>query len=691
MAPEVTNRGTVIGTLGLLGASLGILLGLVEAACLRLPNFALALPRPHVPFSFWFLAPLLVSVAFGLLGLLAGIVVVLVRHRFPGMAAVAALVSLAAFYFALILRVLPSSRAWFVFLREVISPSLVAAVVFGLALAALWVTRKPDSPLGLLAHFPRRRWSAAVLACLAVMAVSMGLSRFRGSPIDSKVHATARSKSPNIVLIVSDATRADHLSCYGYYRNTTPNIDGLAKRGVLFENAVSSSSWTLPAMASIFTSLLPHQHGAGADLPLGKGPRTMAELLSVVGYETAGFSANPHFGISPWGLGRGFQTYTDATEALGYSFDASRLGHDLVEPLSEEWFHRSRFNEFSAHQLNEQIYYWFARRSDRPFFLLVHYDDAHDSYEVPSPYDHIYGPVSEDAKRLLPEAKYSRVRLTAGQRESVIASYDGALRYIDSQVGELLRFLQQSPEWSNTYVIVTSDHGEAFGEHGAYTHGWDLHREVLHVPLVVAGPGIPTGVRIKDTASTRKIFPTILQWSGMKQPVLLQRSLSAMWGSHYLPVLPEEPTISEFLDPAPPAVPRGLISVTTREWHFIYYADHQSRLYHWPSDPLEQHDVAESPDNQAILVRLEDDLVSIVGRSYRPWRDVRYLEALSHLNLSVDDVARRSNPLILGEVLLPPAPGAPQAHFPPNPEGSRAESENSDRELLRSLPYGIEQ
>jgi arylsulfatase A-like enzyme len=691
MAAKVTNRGTIIGTLGLLGAILGIVLGLVEAGCLRLTSFALTFPRPHVPFSFWFLAPLLASVAFGLLGLLAGVVAVLVRRRFPGMAAVAALVGFAGVYFALILRALPSGRAWFVFLREVMSTSLLAALVFGLALAALWVTRTPGSPLGAMDRIPRRGWSVTVLVSMAVLAVSFGLSQLSPSSIDSKVHATARSKSPNIVLIISDATRADHLSSYGYYRNTTPNIDGLAKRGVLFENAISSSSWTLPAISSIFTSLLPHQHGAGADFPLGKGPRTMAEILSVIGYETAGFSANPHFGISPWGLGRGFETYTDTTEALGYSFDASRLGHDIIEPLSEEWFHHSRFNEFNAHQLNEQVYHWFAHRSDRPFFLLVHYDDAHDSYEVPSPYDHIYGPVSEDAKRLLPEAKYSRVRLTAGQRESVIAAYDGSLRFIDSQVGELLRFLQQSPEWSNTYIIMTSDHGEAFGEHNAYTHGWDLYREVLHVPLVVVGPGVPAGVRIKDTASTRKIFPTVLQWSGMKQPVLLQRSLSRMWGSHYVPVLPEEPTVSEFLDPGPPTVARGLISVTTREWHFIYYADHQSRLFHWPSDPLEQHDVAELPDNQAIVVHLEDDLVSIVGRSYRPWRDVRYLEALSNLNLSIDDVAQTSNPLILGRLLLVPAPGAPQALFPPNPESLGAESENSERELLRSLPYGNEQ
>src|ERR1019366_10524505 len=98
--------------------------------------------------------------------------------------------------------------------------------------------------------------------------------------------------------------------------------------------------------------------------------------------------------------------------------------------------------------------------------------------------------------------KYGRVELTNSQRQSVITAYDNSLKYIDSQVGELLRSLERSPECSNTYIIITADHGEAFGEHHAYTHGWDLHREVLHVPLVVAGPGIPAGVRITAIANT---------------------------------------------------------------------------------------------------------------------------------------------------------------------------------------------
>jgi arylsulfatase A-like enzyme len=680
--------------MGLLGASTGIVLGLIEAAFLRLPDFALTFPRPHVPFSFWFFDPLLISLAFGLLGLLAGCLAVLAKSRFPGMVIVACLMSLAGAYLALILRSFPSSREWFIFLREVISPSLFISLVFVFALAALWVTRTPDSPFGALARIPTRLWSLVVLGMITLLALATGISFPPDHSLSSTVHAGSRSKSPNIVLIVWDTTRADHFSSYGYSRNTTPNVDQFAKRGVLFENAISASSWTLPAMSSVFTGLLPHQHGASADLPLGDGPRTLAEILKMGGYQTAGFNANPSAGSVAWGLARGFDSYTDCTSALGYSLDASRLGHDIVEPLSEQWFHHSRFNQYTAHQLNELAYQWLDRHSDsqqggvdRPFFLFLNYMDAHDNYEVPSPYDRFYGQLPEDTKRLIPAARYGHIELTSGQRQSTIAAYDNALRYIDSQVAELLQFLEHTPGWSNTYVIITADHGEAFGEHQTYTHGWDLYREVLHVPLIVVGPGVPAGVRITEMAQTRRIFSTVLESAGREDDILRQTSLARLWDRHDGLDTPDEPTISELIDVTPLPTQRGVISITTRDWQFIYHTDHhRNRLFHWPTDPFEQQDVLELPENQAIVEQLKGTLFSLVERSYQPWRDTRYLEALSDIHFSPDDQVRASAQRIPTELLLPLAPGAAQSLFPPNPETPRFKS--PDEDLLRSLPYG---
>jgi arylsulfatase A-like enzyme len=688
MTTDHPDRQTIIGRIGLLGASAGVILGLIEAACLRLPNWPLPLLKPHVPFSFWFFAPLLMSVVFGLLGLLAGFLASRGKSRLLGMLLIGALVGLAGDYFWLVLKSYSSAWAWVIFLQDIITPSLIFALILGCTLAYLWATRRPGIPLGVLADVPILPWSRAVLSSMAVLAIATGLSYFPDHLLTSTAHATDKSQQPNIVLIVWDTTRADHLSSYGYARNTTPNVDQLAQRGVLFENAVSASNWTLPGMASVFTSLLPHQHGAGVDTPLGNGPKTLAEILQDGGYETAGFNANSTYGATPWGLARGFETYLDCTSTLGYSLHASRMGHDIIEPSTEKWLPPSRISEFNAHQLNEQVYHWFDHRSDRPFFLFLNYDDAHDPYDVPAPYDRTYGRVSKEALHRLEAEKFGHFDLSADERESLIIGYDNALHYIDSQMGELLRFLERSPDWSNTYVIITADHGEAFGEHHNYTHGRDLHREVLHVPLVVAGPGIPAGVRISHTGATRQIFSTVLKWAGMDQAVLRKTSLSRMWNADYRPINPDEARVSEVIDATAPPAPQGMITLTTREWQFIYQAGKpRYQLYHWPTDPMEQQDVADLPENQALIEHLKASLLAIIEKSYRPWRDTSYLLALSGPDFSPDLEAGKSVPLLPEGPLLPQGPGAAQTLFPPNPETPSSNDKNADKELLKSLPY----
>ena len=676
---------------GLLGATAGIGLGLIEAACLRSSSMPLALQRPHVPPSFWLFAPLLASIVFGLLGLLAGCLAALPKSRFLGMLIIGGLTGLMGDYVRLVLQHYPWGGVWFIFLREIMTPSLVFALVFAGALAFLWATRKPTSPLGALADIKMRPWSLAVFASIAAMAAPVGIGALTDHFSGTTVHATAGAHSPNIVLIVLDTTRADHFSSYGYFRNTTPEADEFSRHGVLFENAISASSWTLPAMASIFTSLLPHQHGAGSDFVLGNGPRTLAELLGVGGYETAGFNANPHFGVAPCGLARGFETYIDSTTTLGYSLDATRIGHDFIEPYSEAWFQRGRFNQFNARELNQQVYRWFDHRSDRPFFLFVQYNDAHDPYEVPSPYDHLYGQMSRETKHQLQEAKLGRFDFPADQRKSLTAAYDNALRYTDSQVGELLRFLEHSPQWSNTYVIITADHGEAFGEHHTYSHGWDLYREVLHVPLIVVGPGIPAGGRIGDIARTRQIFATALEFAGAKGAVLHQSSLSRLWTPGYQPTTPDEPTLSEVIDPASSSAPPGMISITTRDWHFICYAGrHRSRLYHWPTDSMEERDVSELPENQAIVKHLKSTILSMIESSYRPWRDDRYLLPLTEPDFRRDIAAHKAPPPASRALHFPQGAGAVQSLFPQNSETPQINTREPDDGLLRSLPYGSE-
>jgi len=688
MAVDHRNRRAIIGKIALLGASAGIVLGLFEAFCFRFTDFPLHLMKPHVPHSFWFFAPVLSFLVFGFLGLLAGLLAAIPRSRSFGMVIVAGFAGLMGAYLGLVLQYTQSASGWYRVLRPYMTPAIVFAEVFAWSLAALWASRKADSPLGFLADVPQRIWSGAVCGTVATLAVAMGISHLPRHLMASASNAGGGARQPNIVLIVFDAARADHFSSYGYVRNTTPNVDQFAKRGVLFENAISSSSWTLPSMASVFTGLSPHQHGAGSDLALGNGPRTLAEILRTGGYETAGFNSNPYYGAAPWGLGRGFDTYTDSLPTMGYSLDASTLGRKFIEPLTEEWFDRSLFNYPNAHQLNNEVYRWFDHRSDRPYFLFINYYDTHDPYEVPPPYDHTFhGHISGSVKHMLHVVTPSRFYIPPDQRQGVIDAYDGALNYVDSQAEELLRFLQRSPDWSNTYVIITSDHGEGFGEHGAYTHGWNLFREVLRVPLIVAGPGIPSGIRVDDIARTRQIFRTALDWAGAKGIGPQHASLSPMWKPNYVPSQPDEAVLSELLDnTALLPAPQGTISLTTREWHFIHNAgQHRDRLYHWLTDPQEQQDVSELPENQTLVEQFRGELLSMVKRSHRPWRDTRYLLALSGPDFSPDVEAKKHAPLVPGRGQ---GPQMPEDALSQNPENPRPAQPEPDKELLRSLPYG---
>ena len=655
---------------------------------MRFADVPLFLYKPRVAASFWLFAPLITSLTFGLLGLAAGALASLPKSRFLGKLILAAFVGFMGAYLSLVMDFALTGDGWFYPIRPFVSPPILFALAFVWTLPALWDTRMPGTPLGFLANLPLRLWSRTVVSVMTLLTFALGVNYLPDPWTGNTAQARSVSRSPNIVLIVWDTTRADHFSSYGYSRNTTPHVDQFARRGVVFENAIAASSWTLPATASMFTSLLPHQHGGESQWVLGNGPRTIAEILSSGGYETAGFNGNPYYGLVPWGLSQGFETYVESTSSLGYNFDASRVGGAFIEPLTDEWLQRRRFNQLTAQDLNKEVYRWFERRSDRPYFLFVNYNDAHEPYEVPNPYNQLYGHASGDARSLLRTAPFARFYLPPREQAGVMAAYDGCLNYIDSQVNELLKFLQRSPEWTNTYVIITADHGEGFGNHGTYTHGWDLSRQVLHVPLIIAGPGIPQGLRVTHMAGTRRLFSTVLEMAGMKNAVLHRNSLARMWEPGYKPHNPEQPIVSEVVDAAALPAPQGVISLTTREWQFIYRPGyHRSLLYHWTTDPSEEINLADRPENQALIESLKAMLISNIKNSYRPWRDTRYLLAFSKTDFSPDEEALKPVPQPRGGPFIALGAGASQALFPPDPETPSTNRTVPNQELLKSLPY----
>jgi arylsulfatase A-like enzyme len=302
---------------------------------------------------------------------------------------------------------------------------------------------------------------------------------------------------PNIVLISIDTLRADHLSAYGYDRPTSPHLDELASEGVLFEQAYCQVVITVPSHATMLTSLYARTHGLyyNSGNQLSPDVRTIAEVLKEQGYSTGAVVGVKYMLPEYSGLGQGFDTFFPFPEGAGQK--AQRKGEE-VTALAESW-------------LGEHY-------RDR-FFLFVHYFDVHAPYLPSEPYASLYyqGDPKDPNNHSLDGVNIDQ-RHRAGLSDDItdlaypIALYDAEINYTDDQVNKLLQFLDLLDLTDNTLVIVVSDHGEAFGEHGIYFDHWTLYDEASHVPLIMRYPGhLPAGQRVSSLVEGGvDIVPTIL-------------------------------------------------------------------------------------------------------------------------------------------------------------------------------------
>jgi len=298
------------------------------------------------------------------------------------------------------------------------------------------------------------------------------------------------SARPNVVVISIDTLRADHLGAYGYSRPTSPHLDALAASGVLFENAFSPSSWTLPAHASLLSGVSPYRHGAVAasarirdDVPL------LAELLGAQGYHTAAFVNAPFVGRD-YGFARGFARFEQR-------FEQKR--RDVAER------HRQVLDAVPT--------------LEPPFFLFVHYMDVHTPYRPPKEFNRfardrrssaVLKDIGEQSVvELQRAAREGRLHMSEADRDRLIDLYDGEILAMDAKIGELVGALRE--RFPDMIVVVTSDHGEEFLEHGGFGHGETLYEEVLRVPLIVAGDGVVAGARVREQASLLDVVPTLLE------------------------------------------------------------------------------------------------------------------------------------------------------------------------------------
>jgi arylsulfatase A-like enzyme len=516
-------------------------------------------------------------------------------------------------------------------LAHVVVAGTLAVAAVCLIVLHLMDRRRPGFIRSQLAgSFSRLRWAALIIG--VVLLGSIGSYQARGlvSGFGASSGVADAGAPPNIVLITIDTAAASHFSCYGYSRNTTPNIDRLARQGVRFENAISASSWTLPSFASMFTGLLPHQHGASGASPLSPRFPTIAAALKSKGYQTAGFNANFAYGQASQGIAQGFEVYEDGSESLSQNLHQTLAGRAFVKFVYLRLGMPDSPDRQGAEEVNQKVYRWFAHRERRPYFLLVNYFDVHYPYVSPPAFATRFGGLPGRAATEVDTelATPNRNKLTDAEQSSLVAAYDDTLAYADSQIGALMQVLQKSPDWANTIVIVTSDHGEAFGQHGHYGHGWNLNREVVHVPLIMLGRGIPVGLKLDRLVGSRRLYATILDLAdGSSQGFAGLSPLQKVWSDKQGSSTAEPVIVSELEVPTLAAkLQNDYLSVTTPQWHLTRDAHGRTQLYDWVKDPEETTNLVDSPENSAVVDTLQQTLRDRITKSAGPWAGLSYLQ-----------------------------------------------------------------
>jgi arylsulfatase A-like enzyme len=454
--------------------------------------------------------------------------------------------------------------------------------------------------------------------------------------------------SPNVLLIVLDTVRADHLSVYGYARATTPNLELLARRGILFDQARAAAPWTLASHAALFTGRWPREVAARWMCPLRGDVPTLAEYLGSRGYATAGFVGNTYYCAYDSGLDRGFSQYWDyrldwlpalrtvhLVDFVLKAIDslAPALGRSAGNGPDGGWLglalrQFTQIDRKDAGVVNREFLDWLMRRHGRrrPFFAFLNYVDAHAPYTRPPGTAYRFGraPPTEAAYVFLSTGwvRANKANLPWPVRALAVDAYDNCIASIDDRLGELFGELRQRGVLEQTIVIVTADHGEGFGEHGLYDHGESLYRPEVQVPLLVSLPSGEAAGRVVDRfVSLRDIPATISELAGSTgKPPFPGRSLARLWRelrSGTGGAEPHDLVLSELEAPNPidpshgrsPAKQGPLLSLAEGDFVYIYNEhNRKEELFNEREDPGELLDRSKSASYAAVVGRFRDRL-----------------------------------------------------------------------------------
>ena len=428
--------------------------------------------------------------------------------------------------------------------------------------------------------------------------------------------ATRGHEAPNVLLVVLDTVRADHLSLYGYSRETSPNLSRLARHGVVFKQARSTAPWTLPAHASMMTGRWPHELSTGINRPLDETHRTLAETLGARGYATAGFVANATYCGIETGLGRGFGHFEDHVLSLADVLWTSALGQRILLQVSFPPERRARGNPNDYHRkdaasIRHDLLSWVLRQGDRPFFAFLNLYDAHDPYIPPADFQRRFsGGAGSAADMAILERWFitDKKKLTSREIQFVLDAYDDGIAYLDEQLGLLFDDLERVGRLANTVVIVTADHGEHLGEHELYGHASSLYDAEIHVPLLVFLPGeAHAGQTVTSQVSLRDLAATVADLTGVGDSPFPGRSLAHSWTSDALPR--PEPSLIEVDAPVKSAPNQGrspvfrgpMKAVASGNQVYIKNGDGREELFDVESDVLQSRDLSGLPQSRPIL------------------------------------------------------------------------------------------
>lgn len=475
-----------------------------------------------------------------------------------------------------------------------------------------------------------RAGAVAAVVLAGGAAVAMSRSPFCGAEWFSVADgggwsAAAEGGRPNILWIVLDTMRADHMSCYGYGKPTTPFIDQVAAESMVYERAIANANWTVPSHASMFTGLAGRQHGATREHAwLDDEHVTIAELLREHGYLTASFSNNPHVSAGR-NFTQGFEVYPQThmltwLDKMSLVVWCEWLG--VAPPLP--WLE----NDLGGKNATAYIAWWLdcgagsPRRTDKPWMIFVNFLETHLPYDVPRSYRRLFMDPAEVRRSyalrrraygdLLFAIHYRRNLADKGYMDeadlAVLAKqYDASIRYLDRRVEELLGVLERRGLLANTIVVMTSDHGEMLGEQGWWEHAYGVYHPVVHVPLIIRYPGGSPAGRVDVLVQPSDLFATVASWAGVQVPNIEGRQardlnrLNEVNGA-------ERMVVAEYLTPwllpvlwadtNVPGFDRGEVVRELRgaywgpRYKFIWSSDGRHELYDVAVDPAESHNLA---------------------------------------------------------------------------------------------------